>query len=481
MNLGQVFTNINVAKYMASLLISKNKGSILDPCFGTGAFIDAILEIGFSNIVGYELDEDLFKDVRKKHPNLMLKNQDFLKASTDKKFDAIIMNPPYIRHEIIDDLKSLGITKKQIRKDPIYSMLPGTANMYMYFLVKAIELLKDNGELVVIFPCSWFNTKGGEGFKQLLFEKCSLLKQITISGEAFEREALVEVVILHIIKNKEPSDAEYIHMNIVDGKMSERLVANKNIELKFDCPFGKLASVRRGITTGCNEFFINPSIKSEAYVTDIISSPKSISGYTSSDAEFDKVLVIEKHTQLDKETTNYVRKWKRKILSEKQPKTLVAKIRNGNDHWYCLNNVDSKGILFSYFVRNDMKFVSHDGEALIRDNFYIISSKTNKMLLFALLNNYYTYFQLEKSGKKYGAGLLKIQRYDIENLMFPNVEEFLSEDISKLQELAKSLINTSNIELIDKITTVISKYSTVSKDTIKEMYLSTKRSRLEQI
>ena len=48
---------------------------------------------------------------------------------------------------------------------------------------------------------------------------------------------------------------------------------------------------------------------------------------------------------------------------------------------YCLVN----------FVRNDMKFVSHDGKALVRDNFYIISSKVDKMFMFALLNNYYTF------------------------------------------------------------------------------------------
>lgn len=481
MDLGQVFTNKSVARYMASLLVNKRDGILLDPCFGSGVFIEASVTQGFSNIVGYELDETLFDCVRKKYPNMILNNQDFLKAPTNKKFDAIIMNPPYIRHEKIDDLKSLGITKKNIRKDPIYSMLPGTANMYMYFLIKAIDLLKDNGELVVIFPCSWLNTKGGEGFKQLLFEKCSLLKQVTVSGEAFEREALVEVVILHIIKSKEPVVAKYIHMNIVGGTMSERLVVDEKIELSFAYSFEKIGSVRRGITTGYNDFFVNPLVKSSAYMADIISSPKSVFGYTSSSAELDKVLVIEKYAQLDKETHNYVRAWKKKILAEKKPKTLFEKISNGNENWYCLNNSDCEGILFSYFVRNDMKFVSHDGKALVRDNFYIISSKVDKMFMFALLNNYYTYFQLEKSGKKYGAGLLKVQRYDIENLVFPNIDEFSSEDISKLQELAKSLINTSNTELIDEITTIISKYSSVSNDTIKGMYLSAKRSRLEQI
>ena len=63
------------------------------------------------------------------------------------------MNPPYIRQEKIDDLARLGITKEKLRKDKIYEPLPSTANMYMYFIFKALDLLKEEGELIVIL--SW--------------------------------------------------------------------------------------------------------------------------------------------------------------------------------------------------------------------------------------------------------------------------------------------------------------------------------------
>ena len=133
MDLGQVFTNKSVAQYMASLLNKKQCGTLLDPCFGAGVFIDAALAQGFSNIVGYELDEALFDSVRKKYPNLELNNQDFLKASTVNKFDAIIMNPPYIRHEKIDDLKSLGITKKNIRMSVTSKREVKSSNISFFF------------------------------------------------------------------------------------------------------------------------------------------------------------------------------------------------------------------------------------------------------------------------------------------------------------------------------------------------------------
>ena len=68
-----------------------------------------------------------------------------------------------------------------------------------------------------------------------------------------------------------------------------------------------------------------------------------------------------------------------------------------------------------------MKFVMNETSAFARDNFYVIKPKVDKWVLFALLNNYYTYYQLELSGKRYGAGLLKLQRYDIEELTFAGI------------------------------------------------------------
>ncbi len=54
---------------------------------------------------------------------------------------------------------------------------------------------------------------------------------------------------------------------------------------------------------------------------------------------------------------------------------------------------------------------------IVRDNFYIINCDFDEKLAFALLNNYYKFIiSLKKIGKKYGNGLLKIQKYDFNNL-----------------------------------------------------------------
>ena len=42
--LGQVFTKGNVAHYMVSLFDLPQYANIMEPCFGTGSFLDALMQ-----------------------------------------------------------------------------------------------------------------------------------------------------------------------------------------------------------------------------------------------------------------------------------------------------------------------------------------------------------------------------------------------------------------------------------------------------
>ena len=181
---------------------------------------------------------------------------------------------------------------------------------------------------------------------------------------------------------------------------------------------------------------------------------------------------------LNIEAQQYVEKWAEIIRESKLPKTLFNKI-NKTNKWYQLPIFDAKGILFSYFVRNDMKFISNSSSHLVRDNFYIIYSKIDELLLFSLLNNYYTFYQLEQLGKKYGAGLLKLQRYDIEELMFPDIDIFTVKEKMQLTKLAQMLIDTGDNKIIGQITKIISAHSHVDYESIVESYIKIKTLRLE--
>ena len=57
--LGQVFTKGNVAHYMVSLFDLPQYANIMEPCFGTGSFLDALMLHGFINVTACEIDKGL--------------------------------------------------------------------------------------------------------------------------------------------------------------------------------------------------------------------------------------------------------------------------------------------------------------------------------------------------------------------------------------------------------------------------------------
>lgn len=481
-DLGQVFTKQCLADYMVNLFSLPSKSKILDPCFGGGVFINSILKLTTFEPVGFEIDKELYTEYAHTHDSLQLYCEDFLMCKNITKFDGIIMNPPYVRHEKIDDLKKYGITKAKLKKKALFSTLPSTANLYMYFIVKAMDMLKANGELVVIFPESWLNARSGKGFKKILQTNCSVLNRVHIAGDAFEKNALVDVVILKLIKTTSITDCSPSYMEISNNTIRERVFQNNDYSTSFSCPFKIYATAKRGVTTGDNSVFINPilDVQSELKSTcDIISSPKMIVGYSSATAQKDQLLFIQKDDSLDAETLKYLKISERKILKNGKPKTIANKIKN-KEKWYRIEPFNCTGIIFGYMIRQDMRFIMNDSGFLVRDNFYVITPSIDYYLFFALLNNYYTYVQLEVLGKKYGGGLLKIQKYDIDELLFPHLDDISAEHISSLSELGNQLAQTGNKSVIDKITAILSIYEHRGYAVVKEQFEHLQSTRLER-
>ena len=325
------------------------------------------------------------------------------------------------------------------------------------------------------------DARSGKIFQRELNSYATIIKQVHISGEVFEKSALVEVVILKLKKNGVKCKSDIVYLEIRDDSIFEVKKKVDYEDLEFDIPFSKYASVRRGLTTGYNAMYINPTFKKEGsknYLVSIISSPKAIVGYGTKGADVDNLLYVQDCENMPDEVKRHIKKWEKQIRTTKAPKTLYQRMQK-DENWYKINLVDGQGIVFSYFVRNDMKFIMNNLGCPVRDNFYIIKPQIDEYLMLALLNNFFTYYQLEKNGKKYGAGLLKLQRYDIEALKFPDISSFSIDDKVELVNLAKDLVYTGNKINIIKITEIMAKYSKESFEMITNMYEKIRKFRLE--
>ena len=474
-NLGQVYTKRAVADFMVKLFTITGSARVLDPCFGRGVFVNSLLANTEFIVDGVEIDEaSYFAFTNPDEGRCHLTNCDFF--DIEGTFDGIIMNPPYVRHEELGKLTPLGVSKQKLQSACWMMNISSKANLYMYFILRAILLLREGGELIAIFPNSWTNTPVGKQFyEQVKLHGC-VTDFINVEGEAFEGSPMVDVCILKFARGM-CGKTHFQSMRISpDGSLFVKdVLQHKSETINNLVKLRQIASIRRGITTGANSIFVNPPLFTQTHTVDILSSPKNFTGYTTKHCRLDKLLAIKSADELSDEEKTYLENSAIVIQKKGKPQTLKILIDHGQP-WYFITVPDTAQIVFSYIVRNNLKFVLNTEKCNVRDNFYMISSCYDPLLLMALLNNYYVYRQLENLGKSYGKGLLKLQKYDIDEINVPHPETIQDMDKVKLIQLSQELVKSSDECHIDATTSLLAPY--YGYNGVKEQYIELKLKRL---
>jgi tRNA1(Val) A37 N6-methylase TrmN6 len=141
--------------------------NILEPSFGSGEFLsDASIKYPEASITGVELNPILFEKVRQsQRKNAELFNEDFITFQTDKSFDLIIGNPPYVV------VKSGTPTEFE-------SVTTGRPNLFSWFLHKCVRLLSVKGVLAFVLPNSILGTSYYESLRRYICSHCEVLEII---------------------------------------------------------------------------------------------------------------------------------------------------------------------------------------------------------------------------------------------------------------------------------------------------------------
>jgi adenine-specific DNA-methyltransferase len=157
--LGQVFTPQEIVGYM--LKLRKNKGSILEPSCGDGAFFNNI-----PNCVGIEIDSEICPE--------SAMNIDFFDYSIENKYDTIIGNPPYVRFQ--DIMKS---TKKKLN----LKLFDERSNLYLFFIEKSLKHLNDRGEIIFITPRDFLKATSAMKLNNLLYQNGTITDIIELGDQ----------------------------------------------------------------------------------------------------------------------------------------------------------------------------------------------------------------------------------------------------------------------------------------------------------
>lgn len=184
---------------------SDHELSCLDIGAGTGMLSVALVErypnqihaidcIEVDPVLAKICDEDL---VGVNHQTIVA---DVLTSTPEKRYDRVILNPPY---------------KKMASDDPRQASLPvRSANLYSAFLAIALEHLAPTGEVVAIIPRSWMNGDYFTPFRNWALNRYSL-DAMHIYGsrtEIFEdTDVLQETMIVRFSNRKQTNKIEVSH------------------------------------------------------------------------------------------------------------------------------------------------------------------------------------------------------------------------------------------------------------------------------
>ncbi len=221
---GRFFTPLVIAEFMAHVLIGEYCKSnamrdlkILDPSVGAGIFLDVVYsELERRNIkskdildslYGADLDSDaveLSKRVLIKKSgggdiqNAHFHQGDFLLDNLihpDSGYDLIIGNPPYIAyysresHIDTDELKSRLV--KRYKK-----AAGGSANTFLCFLIRSIELLKDGGMLCFIVPDKLLWNRRYHKIRKYILDNAPPRALFNVGENVFQGATVGNVIVL---------------------------------------------------------------------------------------------------------------------------------------------------------------------------------------------------------------------------------------------------------------------------------------------
>ena len=216
---GQYFTPKVVADFMIELAdISKNS-TILEPSCGEGIFLEILQQKGFNDLTAYEIDEDLAREFS------CVKYESFVSARIDKKFDLIIGNPPYIRWKNLED-----DLKKELSSNPIWNKYFNSLCDYLYiFILKSIELLNENGQLIFICPEYWMNTTHSISLRNYMVVNGYFEEIYHFNETPIFDKVTVSIVIFKFVKSRKTSD----RIKVAKFYANQKLTPETLQKLKF--------------------------------------------------------------------------------------------------------------------------------------------------------------------------------------------------------------------------------------------------------
>lgn len=494
--LGQFATPTSLAReiLLYSLIILGEERPIrfLDPGLGTGSFFSALAHsIPLSKIAvarGYEIDSSYVESAQEiwQDTPLEIVLDDFTQVTPPvneiDRFNLVICNPPYVRHHhIVNGEKS---RLQNAVKSRCGISLSGLAGLYCYFLLLSHVWMQQDGIAAWLVPSEFMDVNYGKEIKQYLLRNVTLLKIHRFDpNEVQFKDALVSSAVVLFRNSLPPPDhhVEFTYGGSLLAPKVSRLVSIKALEqekkwtrfptldIRQNQPITRLSdifTIKRGIATGCNSFFILNKEQLESYdlpqevFRPILPSPRYLpSNEVASDEKgypiVDRPLfLLDCHASEDEIREKYPSLWK--YLETGKPDISKRYLCKTRKKWYWQEKRLPAPILCTYLGRGDAKngrtfrFILNNSQAVAANVYLLLYPKPaidrliseKPMILRGIwesLNTIRMSLMLEE-GRVYGGGLHKLEPKELGNID-------ITEMIDRIPELRTYNVNSFQLDL----------------------------------
>ncbi len=419
-SLGQVWTPANIAEEMMRKIgeFTDKKSKILDPAGGPGTFLLAAQKssMKFGSFDVFEVDPRLTKYIQENFdlPNIKIFLEDFLTYEhMEPNYDVAVLNPPYIRHELVDEEQKRIVSEIVLRRTS--RQFTKRTNYFGYFLVMTASVLKPGGVMCAIVYDSLKATRYGQEILDYLLSSGNFISRQVISAPFENRMIDAEVLLWKKNISQEVAPLELLF---------EENVSNP----EGYCLLSDLATVKRGTSFLKREYFVNISTSSDTNFIEMVTKQPMASG-----------LIVKSNTyglfKSDKPAEDD------KALEQLKKLYDDPKLQNLS----ILPTPVYGDILFNYYMRENIRHLLNEDNFPASDNFYCVTPKNRSMRVvhWVLANSDQTIKRLLTASRMQGSGLRKLQLFEYVNSFFPDYRKFKSEDIRAINEIGSSAIAES--------------------------------------
>lgn len=499
---GGYYTPPDLAMFLVKWIEAIQPGQVLEPSCGDGVFLSAMGERGLSSkVVGFEIDKGEAATARRRAAHASLNHckviaADFLEWSikamngSQKSFDAIVGNPPFIRYQYLP-------SDFQKNAENIFSLtgchFTRHTNAWVPFLLSCTRLLAPGGRLAMVVPSEILHVSHAKSLRSYLTGAAK--KIVLIDPLELWFENLLQGTVLLLLEKKrqdsESCDGIAVHpvqgrrflntdpsgifkrarptsVSALNGKWTPALLPSSTVALldKISANgavrrFSDVADVDVGIVTGANDFFLVSNETIDNYRLHHWAHPMFGKSNHCPGIVYDR----RRHQQNEEQglPTNFV--WL-KDSSTRLSSGCRRYIKLGEEHdlhsrykcrvrnpWYLVPSVYATDVGLLKRSHDAPRLILNKIRAFTTDTAYRVRTRgmTPRQLVYSFINPL-TALSSELEGRHYGGGVLELVPSEIERLLIPLVLTSRPcigalDKLVKTQPMEKVLAMQSNVIL----------------------------------